>query len=116
MGKSTLALGDTVKLAGMIMSATAVTETVAVASVMPAALARIVAVPAVAPVTGTVADVDPAAIVTEAGTVAAAVLDELIANVSPLGGAGLASVNVRFWTAAPEIVSVAGEKLIDVVT
>ena len=91
-----LELGDTVSVAGMMISAEAVTVTLAVASLMPEALARIVAEPDAAPVTGTVMDVCPAPMVTEAGTVATAVLEELIANVIPPVGAGLANVNVRF--------------------
>lgn len=96
MGKSTLELGETVRVAGMRISAVAVTVTPAVASLTPAALARIVADPDAAPVTGTVTDVCPAPMVTEAGTVATVVFDVLIANVNPPAGAGLANVNVRF--------------------
>ena len=116
MGKSALPLGDTVKVDGIKISAVAVTVTLAVASVIPAALARMVAVPAAAPVTATVALVNPEAIITVAGTVATAVFEELSVKVMPFAGAGLAKVNVRVLTAAPGMFSVVGEKLIEVVT
>ena len=104
------------KVDGINISAVAVTVTLAVASVIPTAPARMVAVPAAAPVTETVALVNPAAMLTEAGTVATAVFEELRVKVMPFTGAGLAKVNVRLLTADPGMFSVVGEKAIDVVT
>jgi len=74
------------------------TVTLAVASAMFGALARIVTGPPCAtPVTGTGTLVEPAGITTVAGTVATPVLLELTFSVTPPAGAGAERVRVRFW-------------------
>ena len=103
--------GVTVSDEGRTMSAAVLTVTLAVASVKPAALARMVEEPAVTPVTGTLTVVEPAAMLNVAAeTVATPVLLEDTLNVSPPVGAGPDRVNVRFLVPVPEIASVDGEK------
>lgn len=118
MGKSIVAFGPTVRVDGMMKSTVPppVTVTLAVASVSPAKLARMIEEPAATPVTETVVVVAPAPMLTETGTVAAAVLDELIAKVSPPTGAGAERFNVRFCEPGATMERVAGEKLIVAVT
>ena len=108
--------GETVMVAGIRISAAAVTVTLAVASVRPAVVARITDEPAETPVTVIVVDVVPAAIVAIAGTVATAEFDELMLNTKPCGPAGLARVKVRVWEPVPEMLSELGDRVAVVVT
>jgi hypothetical protein len=86
------------------MSTEAFTVTVAVASVKLDAVARIVAEPAEAPVTGMVTLVALAGIVALGPTVATAELLDVRLNVIPPVGAGPDNVSVRFCVCVPEIV------------
>ena len=111
-GKGTESPGATVKGAGRMMPAGALTVIFAVASASVKALARIMADPGATPVTATVAVVVFSGIVTVAeGTVATPVLLELMLRVRPPGGAGPDRVSVRFWLDVPTSVKVSGEKL-----
>lgn len=93
-----------------------VTVTAAVASVKPAAVARMVVVPAATPVTGTVTVVAPTAMVAVAGTVAAAMLLELKVTTKPPTGAGPDKVKVRFFVSVPFTDKVSGVKAMVAVT
>jgi hypothetical protein len=92
--------------------ATVLTVTLAVVSAMAGkALACIVAVPAVTPVTGTVMLVAFAAKAIVEGTVATAGLLELKLRIKPPGGAGADKFKVRFCVAPPRIERLTGEKV-----
>lgn len=105
--------GPIVTLAGRPiapMGAPPLTVTVAAALVIFAALAVIVVAPGAIPVTGTLTLVAPAAKAALAGTVATPGLLETSVTVSPAAN-GADKLNVRFWTAAPVMVRLAGAKL-----
>ncbi len=102
----------TVKLAGREMAPdeTAVTVTVALAPVIPGALAAMLAVPAEMPVTATETLVTPAPKLTVAGTVATPGLLELKFTASA-DGRGAESCNTRSPVAPLAMVRFPGEKL-----
>ena len=118
MGKSIVAFGPTLRVAGIMKSTVPppVTVALAVASVSPTKLARMTDEPAATPVTETAALVAPAPMLTETGTVAAAVLEELSVKVKPPVGAGAEMFRVRLCDPGAAMVKVAGEKLIVAVT
>ena len=115
-GYVTLSPGPKVMVAGTMMSTERVTVTAAVASVKPAAVARMVVVPAATPVTGTVTVVAPAAMVALEVTVAAAMLLELKVTTKPPTGAGPDKVKVRFFVSVPFTDNVSGVKAMVAVT
>jgi hypothetical protein len=95
-GKGAVSPGVTVTFAGRSIPGTTgiVTVTLAVASGMFGALARIATVPALTPVTGTDTVVAPVPKLTAAGTVATVGSLELRVTVSPVG-AGADRLSVR---------------------
>ena len=117
IANGTLSPGPKVTVAGIIMSIARVTVTFAVASVKPAAVARITLLPAATPVTGIVTVVAVAGIVnTAAGMVAAAGLLELTFTAKPPVGAGPDNVKVRFFVSVLLTERVSGENVMVAVT